>query len=95
MRRHPKLHLRLGYDMARVEKERTSAAVDGPADMVGMRMGEDHGIDVARAEARHFESGDDGAAGPQRGAAAGVDERNLPAGLDEQAGIRAEDLVVR
>ena len=70
--------------------------IDGAPDVVRMGVGEDHGGHVPRPYAGHLQAGQNGAGSARPVAHPGIGQDNFAAGLDQEAGVGAEDgLAVR
>ena len=87
----PELPFDFGEDVAGVGEGGAAEHVDGAADVVGVGVGEDDGIDIVGTDAGDFEARLNGSGGARVLAGAGIDEDDVAAGFDEQAGIGAED----
>src|ERR1017187_1076093 len=89
----PEFPFQFGEKISGVGERGAAAKVDGAADMVGVGVGEDHAIDILRADAGHFEARLYGAGGAGIFACPGIHEHDMASGLDEQSGIGAEHVV--
>jgi hypothetical protein len=86
----PELPFDFGKHVAGVGEGGAPAQVDGAADVVGVGVGENHGIDILGADAGHFQARLDGAGSAGGFTGPGIDQDDMTPGFDEQAGIRAK-----
>src|SRR5450759_5017672 len=91
----PEFPFQFGENIAGVGESGAPAQVDGAADVVGVGVGEDDGIDILWADTGPFEARLNGAVGAGIFASPGIDQHDMASGFDEQAGIWAEHVVRR
>src|ERR1035438_3814084 len=91
----PEFPFQFGENISGVGESGAPAQVDGAADVVGVGVGEDHGVDILGADAGHLEARLDGAGSGGVFAGPGIHEHDMASGFDEQACIGAEHFVGR